>query len=305
MNTLRQPSFYPFNSAEQASLRQRLDRLIDKRKLFKAIDSDPALVGAGVVFIDSRYNIVTLREFEPVCNIKPIKVVLREPPHAMSSTQYAQEISTTAEKSKLFAEILGTSLACGAAVLSWVVIVGSAGAIPLTGGASTALTVLSYSAFAASALQCGNGVVRTGLEVVNPTFKERLDSEEWYSVATTSLDLISLAGAGAAGFATIRMVSTLRAQGLTVRKALEGLSRPQRARLTEEIVRINHPTASRKMILFLQRTGAFPKRYSRAQISKATQLQLKDAMGALLGFTGSSTSGTVRNIAVAIYEEVD
>lgn len=205
----------------------------------------------------------------------------------------------------MLAEAVGTSLACGAAVLSWVVIIGSAGAIPLTGGASTALMVIFYSAFAASAIQCGNGIVRTGLEEINPAFKDQLDREEWYTAATTSLDVISLAGAGAAGFVTIRMVSTLKAQGITVRKALEGLSRPQRARLTEEIVRMNHPTASRKMLNYLRKSGAVPKRYSSSQITQATQRQIKDAFGGLLSFTGSSTSGTARSIAIGIYSEVN
>lgn len=132
-----------------------------------------------------------------------------------------------------------------------------------------------------------------------------MDREEWYATATTSLDVISLAGAGAAGFMTMRMVNTLQAQGLTTRKALEGLSRPQRTRLTEEIIRINHPTASRRMIAYLRSTGAFPKRYSRPQITEATQRQLKDAFGAFLSSTGSATGGTVRNIAVGVYQEVN
>lgn len=204
----------------------------------------------------------------------------------------------------MLAELLGASLSCGAALLSWVVIIGSTGAIPLTGGASSALTALSYSAFAAGSLQCVNGLSRIGMEAYNPKFKDQLDSEEWYSTATTSLDVISLGGAAAAGFVTVRMVKTLHAQGATLREALEGLNRRQRTRLTEEIVRMNKPGISNKMLKFLKRNGAVPKRYTKTEISHATKHQLKDALGAFFSFSGSASNGVVRTLAIGIYEEI-
>ena len=54
----------------------------------------------------------------------------------------------------------------------------------------------------------------------------------------------------------------------------------------------------------LTRSGSFPKRYSGIQITHALQLQLKDAIGASLSFSGSALSGTVKGLAVGIYQEL-
>ncbi|WP_370636084.1 MULTISPECIES: hypothetical protein [Pseudomonas fluorescens group] len=58
--------------------RQRLTRLLDLPKLYRTIDADPAIVGAGVVHIGSDYQVTVLREFVPLCSIKPKRVILRE-----------------------------------------------------------------------------------------------------------------------------------------------------------------------------------------------------------------------------------
>lgn len=83
------------NPFAEQQLRQRLSRTLDQQKIFKAIDDDPALIGAAVIFIDARGNSVTLREFEPICHIKPIKVVLREPPRALSAIEYVSEVKSS------------------------------------------------------------------------------------------------------------------------------------------------------------------------------------------------------------------
>lgn len=51
-------------STSQFMARQRMQGRIDQQKLFKAIDADPGIVGAGVVYIDADYNVITLREFQ-------------------------------------------------------------------------------------------------------------------------------------------------------------------------------------------------------------------------------------------------
>lgn len=55
-----------FPSAHR-NTRQRIESRIDLRRLFSAIDADPALIGAGVVYIDEDFNVLTLREFQAVC----------------------------------------------------------------------------------------------------------------------------------------------------------------------------------------------------------------------------------------------
>lgn len=183
--------------------------------------------------------------------------------------------------------------------------ISSGAAVPLTGGASGTLTVIGYSAAVASTLQCGIGGFRTRIELSEPSLNDRMDDNEWYRNAVLALDAISLGGAGAAGMLTIRSVKLLKSQDLTTRQALDGLNRAQRARLTEEIVRLNHPRISNGMIKYLRRSGGYPRRYSNAQLKRATALRLKDALGAGLSFTGSAVGGVVRNVAVGIYEEID
>ena len=68
-----------FPSAHR-NTRQRIEGRIDLRRLFSAIDADPALIGAGVVYIDEDFNVLTLREFQAVCSVQVKKVVLREAP---------------------------------------------------------------------------------------------------------------------------------------------------------------------------------------------------------------------------------
>ncbi len=55
----------------QFMARQRIESQINLPRLFAAIDADPGIVGAGVVYIDADFNVITLREFKPICSIKP------------------------------------------------------------------------------------------------------------------------------------------------------------------------------------------------------------------------------------------
>jgi hypothetical protein len=50
-------------SVARRQARDRIESAMDLNKLFRVIDADPAIVGAGVVFIDSYFNVVMLREF--------------------------------------------------------------------------------------------------------------------------------------------------------------------------------------------------------------------------------------------------
>ncbi|WP_394329476.1 hypothetical protein [Pseudomonas cedrina] len=65
-----------FPSAHRTT-RQRLESSIDLQRLFFAIDTDPALIGAAVVYIDEEFSVVTLRDFQAVCSVQPKKVVQR------------------------------------------------------------------------------------------------------------------------------------------------------------------------------------------------------------------------------------
>ncbi|MPW28122.1 hypothetical protein F9L16_03810 [Agarivorans sp. B2Z047] len=295
----------PLQQHKEELLRQRLKTELNSQRIFKALDSDPNTTGAGVVFIDSEFTIVTLRKFEPNCRIHPIRLILREPPKLVSATNFASELKTSRRESKLTGELINTGLSCGAAVLSWVVVLGSTAAIPISGGTSSAVTYLGYAAGIASGAQCLNGLGRSVTEVASPESLDWLDSQEWYAAANTTLDVISLGGAVAAGATTIKMVQTLR---LTTSKSLleilKGLTRSERKRLTMEIQRLNLPGVSKSALKALTNSGKLTKRYSSQALVNAVSLNVKDAVGASLSVTGSAYGGTLKSLAIGIYEEL-
>ncbi|PMG43575.1 hypothetical protein BCU91_04660 [Shewanella sp. 10N.286.52.B9] len=295
----------PLYEQKEQNLKTRLQLSLDTNKIFKALDADPNTTGAAVVFIDNEFTIVTLRPFVPICRKYPIRLILREPPKDYSAADYASQLKNSHRESKLSGELLNTGLSCGAAVLSWVVIIGSTAAIPITGGTSSAVTYLGYAAATASGLQCLNGVARSAMEINSPDNLNWLDGQQWYNSANTALDIISLGGAAAAGATTIKMVKTLK---LTTPKSLteilKGLSRPERKRLTMEIQRLNQPGISAQVMKSLTNSGQLTKRYSSQALINAVSLNLKDAIGASLSFTGSSLNGSIKNLAIGIYEEL-
>jgi hypothetical protein len=286
----------------QQTLQARLNASVDTQKLFAAIDADPALVGAGVVYVDAHLNIVTLREFQPVCRIKPIKVVIREPFEPVSDQQFIAAAQTPRE-SKMLMESVSTGLACAGMVFSIVAIITSAAAVPVTGGGSSAMTYVAYGAAVATGAQCLNGAVRVTLEAQSPATLDALDSEEWYTNTMTALDVISLAGVAVSGYQMIKYVKVLNSEGQSVRTVLQGLNRHERRRLTEEIIRQNRPGISNRMRKMLQRQGVYPTRYAADRLQRTTISQITDSFAALLAFTGSAGSGVVRQLAVNVYEE--
>jgi len=156
----------------------------------------------------------------------------------------------------------------------------------------------------ASSLQCANGAIRTGSEIGSGKINDYLDSQEWYQTAITSLDIISLAGAGSASLASFKAYKAVRSvSSRSLLDILKGMSRSERKRMTEEIIRINHPGVSNKVLKQMIQGGVYPKRYSTNSINSALMLHLKDSVGATLSFAGSASSGTIRNFVIGVYEE--
>ncbi len=276
------------------------------QQLFKQLDADTSLVGAGVVYIDQHYTAVRLREFKPICHVKPIHIVVHEAPPSESIDAYTIKLRNNARASKLAGEAVGTVLSCGAAVLGWLVATGSAFAAPITAGTSSVITVLATGAAVASGLQCANGVLRTTSELVSPKTNDWLDSQEWYQETTKALDLISLAGVGATGLTTVKAVLNLRkASSRSLLDILKGMTRSERARLTKELARAQSPGLSNKAFKEMVRVGELPKRFSNHSINTALMLSVKDAVGATLSFSGSAFSGNVKNFVIGVYESQD
>lgn len=107
------------------------------------------------------------------------------------------------------------------------------------------------------------------------------------------------------------MVLQLQKTGTPIKEILKGLSRQQRKQVTEEIIRTQNPGISNKALKALVAAGTYPKRFGKIKLSNTVRLQLKDAVGAALSFSGSATGGVIRNpqaipdLAIALFEEFE
>ncbi|MBS7841389.1 NAD synthetase [Pseudomonas fluorescens] len=294
------------SNRSQFMARQRIESQINLPRLFAAIDADPAIVGAGVVYIDAEFNVVTLREFQPICSIAPKRLILREAQKYIAPTQFAQQVQDNPRESRLVGEAVNTTLSCAGAVIGWIVVLSGSVAVPFSAGASSVVVALGYTAAAASSVQCFASGYRTVNEIRNPARNDQLDSEEWYQYTMIALDAASLVGVGSSALATVKLVRLNKAAtGKSVREVLRGLNRQERAKLTKELLSINDPRLTSKMIKLKQLSGELHKRFTPTEVKHATVTQIKDALGAVIGFTGSAVSGNVRTIAVGLYEEAE
>lgn len=290
------------NSPSQMLARQRIEARIDLRKLYSAIDADPAIVGAGVVYIDADFNVVTLREFTPICSIKPKRIILREAKKNVSPQQFAQQVQTNPRESRLLYEAFNTTMACGGAILGWIAVFGGGAAVPFSGGASLVISAVSVSAAAASTAQCGIGLARTFNEARDPDANDRMDDAEWYQAVSPVLDVVSLMGVGATGLTTVRLMQARKAAtGRSWYDLTKELNRQQRKALTEELLKLQDPRLTPRLLKLKQRSGALPKRMTPTQLKPATVLQMQDVWSVGMGLSGS---GYVQSLAVGLYEEL-
>jgi len=287
--------------------RQRLTSLLDLPKLYQTIDADPAIVGAGVVHIGSDYQVTVLREFVPLCSVRPKRVILRETVgQAVTTEDYAQQVASSPRESQLWREASGMALSCGGAVISFVVAKAGIAAAPFSGGASLALTYVSYAGLAASGGQCFNGVWRTRNELTDPAKNDYYDTLAWYQAMTVALDGISLVGAGASTVATVRTVMAIkRSTGREMTDILRPMSRQERAKLTDEVLRLSNPRHPREIIRLKQLAGQLPRRYSNPELRLRIITQIRDQVSATLAITGSVLFGNINALVIALYEEFD
>ena len=293
----------------QFMARQRIESEINLPRLFAAIDADPGIVGAGVVYIDADFNVVTLREFKPICCIKPKRIIVREAQKYIAPAQFADQVLNNPRESRLMSEAFNTTLACTGAVIGWLVVLSGTIAIPFTAGASTVVTAIGYTAASASTVSCLVGGFRTRNEISNPGMNDYLDNEEWYQAATKVLDGAALVGVGASALTTVKLVNITRAAtGKSMRQVLKGLNGQEREKLTKELLKVADPQMSTKMRKLLQMSGELPKRFTPTQLKHATYVQLADSIGAGISVWGLKRSDNykqAKTFAVGLYEEAE
>jgi hypothetical protein len=262
----------------------------DVQVFIEELDKRRELQGARVVYYDgAKMNV--LRSGPPVCQSGLLAVVLRKggPELIPTSSEVAQ-----ARDKKFNAELLNLGLSCGGALVAWGLSLTAAGAAPVTGG--TSLIIAKFTAVAGwvGAAQCVNAGARMWNETSHPERNDWLDDQWWYSAAMAAMDGIGLASSAATGAATLRMVQIARqSTGKSLLTILKGLSRQERKRLTEEIIRAHNPTISGQEMKVLISRGVFPKRYHNKEISKGILRQLTDSVNATMGVVGSATGGLI------------
>lgn len=292
-------------SVARSQTRDRVENTIDLNKLFRVIDADPAIVGAGVVFIDSDFNVVTLREFQPICSVAVKRVILREAPRYMGAQEFVRTLESNSRESEMVKESIVTGVACVGAVLSWIVVISGSALVPFSMGSSGVLTVLGWSTAIAGSAQCMVGVTRVIFESTTPSANDALDSSEWYQAVMSMLDAISLAGGSVSIVGTqILKKALLKTTGKSMRQALNGLSRQERYQLTTELLNLKHPSLSAKMIQLQRVSKRLPKRYTPSQVGDGLRTQIKDLVAGRLAIGGSVLSGNIRTIGVAVHEEI-
>ncbi|GKW53487.1 hypothetical protein NCCP2140_25400 [Pseudoalteromonas sp. NCCP-2140] len=302
MNILNRDSF------KQKQLKTKLNFFLDQKKLFEEIDKDIQLSGAGVIYIDENFTVVTLREFKPICRLNPVNVILREPPKHINKSDFTNELrhsSVNPRESRFVSEVTGTVFACTGAIISWVAFVASGLATPISFGSSAVVSVLSFSAASATTLQCANGILRSSAEKYSPEFNDWLDSEDWYVNTIKALDYISLAGATAASAIAVRTLKIANSSGVSFRQLLSSKSRQERSRITKEIIRLKVPGISNKMLKKMMRSNIVPKRFNNIQINNELRTRLRDSVAAALAFTGSAYNGEIKGIAIGVYESLE
>lgn len=209
----------------------------------------------------------------------------------------AQATSKVIQAPSLTTEITSTAMSCGAMVATVVLAMTSTFFIPFTAAATGYIAGVMIAGSIATGAQCFIGAGR--LFLINQGNEDNvawLDSQGWYTATVTALDLISLAGAGAGLKKTLDLYLIMKSSSSA--KAIEwlkGLSRPERKRITIEIIRARNPGISNEGVKALIKAGAYPTRYPAEALQKSLQYELMKAVTDSSAFAGSAFSGTLRN----------
>ena len=182
---------------------------INKDALFSAIDSDPALRGAAVFFIDDKNVAVCLREFKPIIRQKPISVVLSMPTKDMTDEQFKNSLLKDPYATKLIHESLSALTSCGGLAISVFGVFSALATIAATGPVGAIIIGVGMLGTAAAATQCINGVSRIVLAAGSPKTLNKVDDNKWYQAINEGLDFVSLAAVGAASYQTLKYVKLM------------------------------------------------------------------------------------------------
>lgn len=268
----------------------------DFRALANALDCTRDFYQAGIIYADGhqRYLVRPSRRYANNQQSIVTHVVVTKVPQ-INGYAAGDNLTNAVAAPSLGTEIASTALSCGAMLVTLAVAVAGSTAVPITAGASGALVAIAYAGGAATALQCVNGIYRVhdirNNDAVNVNW---LDSEDWYIATSTALDIVSLVSAAGAlkeAVATYRAMKSV--SSLCVLDWLKKYPRPDRARLSESIIRAQNPGISKKEIKAALKAGLYPKRFPIEPIQNELKKQLANTLTSMAAFTGSAVSGII------------
>ncbi|WP_455928640.1 hypothetical protein [Pseudomonas fluorescens] len=74
-------------------------------------------------------------------------------------------------------------------------------------------------------------------------------------------------------------------------------------KLTTEVLLLKNPRRPLDILRLQQLSGQNPKRFSNPQLRLGILTQIKDQVGAILAVGGSTLSGNINQVVIALYEE--
>ena len=101
------------------------------------------------------------------------------------------------------------------------------------------------------------------------------------------------------------IITTTQVTGKSIRQVLKGLTRQERAKLNNELLKIHDPRLTSRLLKLEKANGKLSKRISATQMQHATATHIMDVLAASLSFTSSATNGNLKTLAVGVYEEVN
>lgn len=271
---------------------------IDFNSLAKTLDCSRNFYNVGIIYDDGKRRYLVRSSKRLLSNINnDVSHIIVTKVNSVSQQEATSAITKTLQTSSLATEIASTALSCGAILVTVLLAVGSSAAIPLTAGGSGVITAMIVSGGLATAAQCAIGTSR--LIAMHTGHNDQLtwlDSQEWYNTTCTLLDVISLAGAAAGLKGTIETYKLMKS--VSSAKAidwLKNLSRSERTRITQEIIRIQNPGISGAGIKAAIKLGRYPKRFPSEALQNSLQRELINALVNTSAFAGSAMTGTIRH----------
>lgn len=113
---------------------------------------------------------------------------------------------------------------------------------------------------------------------------------DWYVATTTVLDVISLTAAGTALRGTLETYKLMKAASSgKVTARFQSMSRAERKRITEEIIKAQNPCISSAGVKAAIRAGVYPKRFPSESLQKSIAARVNECGQQRIGLCGEFT----------------